>query len=99
MLSENRTHLLCQSVHFIICFSTEHIKEYTLHTTQKIIVMLTSFNLILWYNRILKGWFIGVINNLLNLLVLTANTFHHCLFIISKSNTIERYRVMRCIIR
>ena len=61
--------------------------------------MFATLYLILRYDGIFEGWCFRVIDDLLNLFVLTADALQHCLFIVSEGNTVERHRVVRCIVR
>ena len=44
---------------------------------------------------IVERGFLGVINDLLDLLVVTADAFEHGLLVVLKTNTVERDRVVR----
>ena len=50
-------------------------------------------------DRIVKRGFGWVIDDLVNLFIITSDTFHECLFVIRDPDTVERYRIMRRIVR
>ena len=99
MAGEDRTHLLCQGLHFVVALSTQQVEEHRAGPVQQVIVMLASLDLILRNDGILECRLLGVIDNLVDLLVLTAYTFHHRFLEIGKLYLVERHGIMRSAVR
>ena len=77
MLRQDRTHLLCQCIHLIVCLGREQIEEHCRDTSQQVIVMLTVFLIIHVDDGIVEGRFIGVVDDLIDLFIITADTLQH----------------------
>ena len=99
MLRQDRTHLLGQLIHLIGGLCRKKIKEHSGDTRQKIVVAFAILLVIDTDNGIIKGRFLGVIDDLLNLLVVTTNTFQHGLLVVLQTDAIKGGRVMGRAIR
>ena len=98
VLGENWTHFLCQCVHFVVCFCTKHIEKRTFYTWKKVVIMLASFHFIFTDKCIFESRFFSVVYCFLYLLVLTAYSFQHSLFVIGKRYFVEWNSFVWCIV-
>ena len=99
MFRQDRAHLLCQSVHLVIGLCREQIEKHRRHTPKQVVVALAVFLIINTNDRIVESRFLRTIDNLLDLLIVTTDTFHHGLFEILQPDTVEGCYVVRRIIR
>ena len=98
MAGKYRAHLLSQCFHVVIAFGTEKIEENSCRAVEQVIIVSPSFDVILRDDSVLKGRLVGIIDNFLDLLVLTAYAFHHCFLIIAQFYLVEWDCVMWSII-
>ena len=98
MFRQDGTHLLSQSIHIIIGLCREEVEEYCADTTQQIIVVLSIFLIINIDDGIIEGRFLGIVNNLVDLLIITTDALHEGLLIVFQTDTVEWRRIVRCII-
>ena len=97
MLRQYGLHLLSQSVHLVVGLSTQQVKKHRRHTVQQVVI---TIRLILFTdNSIVEGGLLGVVDGLLYLLVVTTDALHEGFLIVLQTDTVERRRIVRRIIR
>ena len=98
VLGEYGIELLGQGVHLITGLGTEHAREHARHAVEQIIIMLALAQ-VHSGESILKGGFLGVVDELVDSLIVTAYTLHERLFIVFGLYSIKRNSVVRGVIR
>ena len=99
VLRQNGTHLLCQSVHLVGSLCRQQVEEHAADTRQEIVVAVVVFLVIDIDDGVVESWFLGVVDDLLYLLIVTTDALHHRLFVVLQGDAVERRRVVRCAIR
>ena len=98
MLRQDWTHLLGQGIHLIVGLSRQQIEEYSTDTTQQVIIALTILLVIHTDDGIVESWFLGIVDNLVYLFLVTTDTLHKRLLIVLQTDTVKGHRVVRCIV-
>ena len=99
MFRQDRTHLLRQGIHLIVRLCREQVEEHRRDTTQQVVVVIAVFLVVHTDDGIVEGGFLGVVDDLLDLLVIPADTLQHRLLEVLKADTVEGRHIMGRIIR
>ena len=96
VLCQNRLQLLCQRIHLVVGFSRHQIEKYSRDTSQQVVVALFVF--IAGDDGVVESGLLWIIDDFVNLLVVTAYSFHECLFVVFKSDFIEGHSIVWSIV-
>ena len=96
MLCQDGLHLLRQCIHLIVGLGTHQIEEYRGHAAQQVVITFSVFFCV--YDSIVESRLFRIIDGLLNLFIITADTLHESLFVVLQTDTVEGHGIMRCLV-
>ena len=96
MLGQDGLHLLCQGIHFVVGLSTQQVEEHGRHPRQQVVVTLVFLSV---DDGVVKSRTFRIIDGLLYLFIVAADTLHESLLIVFYADAVEGHRVMRCVVR
>ena len=97
VFGEDGTHLLGQGIEVVAGLCAEHAREDIRHPVEEVVVML-AFRGVHMDDGILESGCRRVVDNLVDFLIVAAYTFHESLLVVGCPDTVERHRVVRCVI-
>ena len=99
MLCQNRTHLLRQGIHLVVGLRRQQVEEHGTHTAEQVVVILAILLVIHIDDGIVESGLFRIIDDLLDLLVVTTDTFQHGLLVVLHTDTVKGGHVVRRMVR
>ena len=99
VFGQDRTHLLGQGIHLVVGLSREQVEEDGRHPTEQVVVVIALFLVIHTDDGIVESRFLGIVDDLVNLLIIPTDALQHRLLEIFQTDTVEGRHIMGRIIR
>ena len=96
VLRQDGLHLLSQCVHLVVRLCRQQVEEHRAHAAQQVVVALVLLGI---DDGVVERRLLRVVDGLLYLLIVAADALHEGLLVVFQADTVERHRVVRCVIR
>ena len=97
MLRQDGLHLLSQLVHLVVRLSRQQVEEHRRNPFQQVVIAIALVKGI--QDGIVESWFLGIVDSLLQILVVTTDALHEGLLVVCQLNTVKRHSVVQSAVR